>query len=269
MRQAVVVTGASGGIGRACVARLASLGYEVVGTVRRDFQAAALGSAARCVAVDLADPETLGRAAEAIRDLGLPVRALVNNAGASRAGALEDLPFESIREMLEINLLGPLALTRALLPDLRVSRGRIVNVGSGEGFLTTPLNAPYCMAKHALEALSAALRLELAPSGVAVCVVSPGQTETPMLARARAEFRDLAARSSEPYRGLVAARARLAERAGAPPERVAEVIARAVHARRPRSRYFVGPDSRGAYLLGRVAPEPLRAFLYRALLGFG
>lgn len=268
MSEAVVVTGASGGIGRACVSRLTALGFTVVGAVRSDDQAASLEPAVRCLRLDLSQPQDVARAAEEVRSLGLPLRALVNNAGASRAGALEDLPPEAAREVLEVNLLGPLQLTCALLPELRLARGRVINVGSGEAFLATPLNAPYCMAKHALEALSVSLRLELHASGIRVCVISPGQTETSILARAREQFAELSSRTSPPYQGLIAARARMAERIGAPPDRVAKAIARAVTDRRPRSRYFVGLDSRGAFIVGRVVPERVRQLVYRYLLGF-
>ena len=186
----------------------------------------------------------------------------------SRAGAIEDLPMATIREVLEVNLLGPLHLTRALLPSLRESTGRVVNVGSGEGFLATPLNGPYCMAKHALEALSESLRIELAGSGVFVSVVSPGQTETAILDAARGEFRELSSRSSTPYRSLIAPRLSMAERTGMPPARVAHSVAQALTSRNPRSRYFVGADSRGAFLLGRLAPARWRGLIMRRILGF-
>lgn len=124
------------------------------------------------------------------------------------------------------------------------------------------------MAKHALEAFSESLRLELAPSGIPVSVVSPGQTETPILDKARASFRELSSQTSAPYRDLVSPRARMAERRGAPPHRVAKAVARALTSGKPRSRYFVGADSRGAYLLGRVLPGPVRQWFVRIFLGF-
>jgi NAD(P)-dependent dehydrogenase (short-subunit alcohol dehydrogenase family) len=268
MNDAVVVTGASGGIGRACVSQLTARGFTVLAAVRTDAQAASFESPVRSLRLDLSHPEQVSRAVEEVRSLGLPLRALVNNAGASRAGALEDLPLEATRDVLQVNLLGPLQLTRALIPELRPTRGRIINVGSGEGFLATPLNAPYCMAKHALEALSVSLRLELNASGIDVCVVSPGQTETSILTHAREQFAQLSSFTSPPYQALIAARARMAQRAGAPPARVANAIVRAITDRSPRSRYFVGLDSRGAFLLGRVMPDSVRQLVYRHLLGF-
>lgn len=268
MNAAVVITGASGDIGQACVSRLLARGFSVLAAVRSDAQVRALPSEAKPFRLDLSMPQQIEEAVREIRGSGLPLRGLVNNAGMSRAGAIEDLSMEEIREVLQVNLLGPVQLTRALLPDLRGSRGRVVNVGSGEGLLATPLNAPYCMAKHALEAFSESLRLELAPTGVAVSVVSPGQTETAILETARESFRKLASHSSDPYRSLVAPRRRMSDRPGASPDRVAEAITRALTSSNPHSRYFVGPDSRGAYLLGRVAPGGIRRVLMRNLLGF-
>lgn len=268
MNEAIVVTGASGGIGKACVSRLADAGFTVLAAVRNDAQAEALPPGTQSFRLDLSDPARVDEAVEAIRSSGLPLRGLVNNAGASRAGAIEDLSMDSIREILEINLLGPVQLTRALLPDLRAGRGRVVHVGSGEGFLATPLNAPYCMAKHALEAFSDSLRLELAASKIPVCVVSPGQTETAILEKARADFDGLPSRTSAPYLDLVSPRARMAERRGASPDAVADAVVRALASGTPRRRYFVGADSRGAYLLGRVAPGALRARILKTFLGF-
>ncbi len=268
MNEAVVVTGASGGIGKACVTCLRDAGFTVLAAVRNDAQAAALPSGTQSFRLDLSEPASVDKAIEEIRFFDLPVRGLVNNAGASLAGAIEDLSMKSLREVFEINLLGPVQLTRALLPDLRSGNGRVVNIGSGEGFLATPLNAPYCMAKHALEAFSESLRLELAPSGIPVSVVSPGQTETPILEKARASFNELPSQTSAPYLDLVSPRARMAERRGAPPNRVAKAVTQALTSRKPRSRYFVGADSRGAYLLGRVVPGTLRQRFMRSFLGF-
>ena len=268
MKSAVVVTGASGGIGSACVSRLQDLGFTVLAAVRSDAQAASLPAGAKPFRLDLSAPSSIDEAFEEIRSFNIPLRGLVNNAGTSRAGAIEDLPMSAIREVFESNLFGPLHLTRLLLPSLRQGKGRVVNVGSGEGFLATPLNAPYCMAKHALEAFSESLRLELAGSGIRVSVVSPGQTETAILEAARADFRGLSSRSSAPYQPLIAPRGLMADRAGMPPARVAQAVARALTSRNPRLRYFVGSDSRGAFLLGRLAPARVRRLFMRRILGF-
>jgi len=240
----------------------------VLAGVRSEAQASALPLGARPIHLDLSAPDRVAEAVKEIQSVGLPLRGLVNNAGISRAGAIEDLSMDVIREVMEVDLFGPLELTRALLPSLRETGGRVVNIGSGEGFLSTPLNAPYCMAKHALEALSESLRIELASSGIRVCVVTPGQTETPILDSARIELAEAAPTASAQYRPLFAPRRRMAERAGMPPERVADAVGRALTSAKPRERYFVGADSRGAYLLGRVAPAALRRRFMRGVLGF-
>jgi NAD(P)-dependent dehydrogenase (short-subunit alcohol dehydrogenase family) len=268
VKSAVVVTGASGGIGSACVSRLQDLGFTVLAAVRSDAQAASLPAGAKPFRLDLSAPSSIDEAVEEIRSFNIPLRGLVNNAGTSRAGAIEDLPMSVIRAVFESNLFGPLHLTRLLLPSLRQGKGRVVNVGSGEGFLATPLNAPYCMAKHALEAFSESLRLELASSGILVSVVSPGQTETAILEAARADFRELPSKSSAPYQSLIAPRHRMADRTGMPSDRVAQAVARALTSRNPRLRYFVGSDSRGAFLLGRLAPAQVRRLFMRRILGF-
>ena len=268
MQSAVVVTGSSGGIGNACVTRLQGLGFTVLAAVRSAAQAEALPAGAKPFQLDLSTPARIDEAVAEILSFEIPLRGLVNNAGASRAGAIEDLSMDTIREVFEVNLLGPLHLTRSLLPSLRQGNGRVVNIGSGEGFLATPLNAPYCMAKHALEAASESLRLELAGSGIHVSVVSPGQTETAILEAARADFRELSSRTSAPYKPLIAPRARMADRRGMPPARVAKAVARALVSRNPRARYFVGSDSLGAFLLGRLAPARMRRLFMRRILGF-
>jgi len=268
MKAAIVVTGASGGIGQACVSRLRDIGFTVLAAVRSESQAASIPSGAKAFRLDLAEPAKIDAAVQEIRSFDLPLRGLVNNAGMSHAGAIEDLPMQAIGEVFQVNLIGPLHLTRSLLPDLRENGGRVVNIGSGEGFLATPLNAPYCMAKHALEAFSESLRLELVSSGVPVSVVSPGQTETQILGAARAAFRELPSRSSAQYRDLISPRSRMAERAGMPPARVAKAVVRALTSPSPRARYFVGLDSRGAYILGRVVPSAVRRLFMQKILGF-
>ncbi len=268
VKSAVVVTGASGGIGSACVSLLQELDFTVLAAVRSDAQAEVLPAGAKPFRLDLSAPARIDEAIAEVLSFNIPLRGLVNNAGMSSAGAIEDVPMDTIRDVFEINLFGPLQLTRALLPSLRQSNGRVVNVGSGEGFLATPLNAPYCMAKYALEAFSESLRLELAGSGVSVSVVSPGQTETAILKAARADFRELSTKSSGPYQSLIAPRGRMADRTGMPPARVAQAVARALTSRSPRARYFVGADSRGAFLLGRLAPARVRGLFMRWILGF-
>lgn len=264
----IVLTGATGGIGVACVERLSALGFTVFACGRPMSREQKLPPKAEFIELDLEQPASIAAAVSDIRSVGVPITGIVNNAGLSTAGALEDLSREDILRVLQVNLLGPVQLTMALLEDLRKTLGRIVVVGSGEGFLATPLNGPYCMSKHGLEAFAECLRLETGSSGLSLSVISPGQTETPILEKARRQFRNLAERTSEPYRHLIEPRAEMAKRVGMSPTRVADAIGKALTAKNPKPRYFVGLDSRGANFLGCIAPEFLRRFVMREILGF-
>jgi len=155
---------------------------------------------------------------------------------------------------------------------LRACGGRIINIGSGEAFLATPFNGAYCMSKHALEALTECLRLELAPEGVAVCIVEPGQTDTAILQKSSRQFDELEGRfrkeGPESYVRGIRARAAMSARAGMSPDRVAAAVERALTARRPRARYFVGLDVRAAAVLGRFLPARLRDRIFTRFFGF-
>ncbi len=181
-----VVTGASSGLGRALALDLAAAGWRVVGTVRRSedgerLRAASDGGVAPLV-LDVRDATALaGLARDVGRTLGdRPLDALVNNAGVVVAGPLEELDLDRVRDAFDVNVLGALAVTRALLPLLRREggRGRVVNVGSISAHVPAPFLAPYGASKAALGALSRAMRIELAPTGIDVCVVEPGNHRT-------------------------------------------------------------------------------------------
>jgi NAD(P)-dependent dehydrogenase (short-subunit alcohol dehydrogenase family) len=185
-RGAVVVTGASKGIGRACAMRLDRQGFRVFAGVRRVADAEALRKEAsdrlEPVLVDVTDQAAvtaLGEhVARSVGDDGLV--GLVNNAGIAVAGPLEFLPPDELRRQLEVNVTGQLAVTQALLPVLRRARGRIVNIGSISGRLALPFTGPYAASKHALEALTDALRIELMPWGIHVSILQPGAIATPI-----------------------------------------------------------------------------------------
>ena len=269
-RGAVVITGASTGIGEACALHLAGLGFRVFAGVRKEADAAALrGKAMGRIAplsLDVTDPAALGRAAAevagAVGDGGLA--GLVNNAGIAVAAPLEFLPLDEFRRQLEVNVTGQLAATQAFLPLLRRGRGRIVNMSSIAGRIAGPMIGPYHASKFALEALSDALRLELRPWGLHVAVIEPGTIATPIWAKsgaaAEALLAALPARAHELYGPQIAAmraRAARAEGSGIPPRRVAEAVAHALTARRPKTRYLVGTDARIGALVARL-PDRLR-----------
>ncbi len=265
LNRAVLVTGASTGIGRACVLDLAGRGALVFAGVRDATVGSVLASQApdRIVPLllDVTDPAQVAAAATAVGaatgDNGL--FALVNNAGIAVAGPLEVLPDAALREQFEVNTFGPLALTQACLPLLRRARGRIVNVTSVNGRIVTPFTGAYAASKFALEAMSDALRRELAPTGVTVIVVQPGSIRTPIWTRSRERARRLAEQLPPASHGLYAsvlARIKQVEvpARALPPEAVAVVVSRALTSARPRTRYRVGWDARLGVLLAHILP---------------
>jgi NAD(P)-dependent dehydrogenase (short-subunit alcohol dehydrogenase family) len=180
--KSVVITGSSTGIGRACALMLDRNGFRVFAGVRKDADGDALRSAASesltPVRVDVTDAASIQAMAEHVTAEvgGAGLHGLVNNAGTTLPCPIEYLPIEDFRRQLEVNLVGPLAVTQALLPLLRRGhgQGRVVNVTSGAGKAGVPLMAPYVSAKHGLEGLSDVMRLEFRQLGIQVAVIEPG-----------------------------------------------------------------------------------------------
>ena len=174
-----IVTGASSGIGEATALHLRDLGFDVHAGVRRDEDAQRLaGLGLQPLKLDVTDPDSIAAAATSIR--GRPVAALVNNAGIAVSAPLELVPIDQLRNQMEINFIGQVAVTQALLPALRSARGRIVNVSSIGGRIALPLAGPYAASKFALEAATDSLRRELRHLGVKVIAVEPGGVKTPI-----------------------------------------------------------------------------------------
>jgi NAD(P)-dependent dehydrogenase (short-subunit alcohol dehydrogenase family) len=266
----VVVTGAARGIGAAVVRRLAGDGFRVIAGVRRaddaDTLRGELGERVVPVLLDITDRDALAAAADLVRaevgDRGLA--GLVNNAGIAVAAPLEFLPTDDLRRQLEVNVVGQHAVTRALLPLLRRTRGRIVFVGSIGGRIAAPMTGSYHASKFALRALTDSLRLELSPWGMEVILVEPGAVATPIwetsIAAADRLAATLPAEVEELYGAAIeSARATALRNSarGIPAERVAAVVARALTIRRPRTRYLVGPDARIAAVVAAL-PDRLR-----------
>lgn len=274
-RGAVLITGASKGIGRATALHLDALGFRVLAGVRSEDDAAALRSEGserlEPVFLDVTDEESVTVAAETTRRSAPGgLAGLVNNAGMVVAGPLELLPPEAIRRQLDVNAVGPVAVAQAMLPLLRAGAGgearpvpgRIVNVSSANGRVATPWAGAYAASKFALEALSDALRMELRPWGIPVSVVQPGAIDTPIwrrsFERAVRNLDGVAPERKELYGRTLEKLERRQGRGPShaiPAERVARVIARALTARRPKTRYLVG---REAWLAAAVAPLPDR-----------
>ena len=186
----IVVTGASSGIGAACARHLDSLGFTVWAGVRKkqDGEQLARLTSARLhiLMLDVTDLESIAAAAHTLSEAAgaTGLAGLVNNAGISVAGPLELLPLSEVRTQFEVNVLGALGVTQALLPLLRKARGRLVNISSIAGLAATPFLGAYCGSKFALEAMSDALRLELAPWGIAVSLIEPGAVQSQIWERA-------------------------------------------------------------------------------------
>jgi NAD(P)-dependent dehydrogenase (short-subunit alcohol dehydrogenase family) len=254
-----VVTGASSGIGRACATHLAGLGFHVLAGVRNEADAP---PGLEPLVLDVTSEADVAAAAERV---GAELGALVNNAGVAIMGPVEGVPVEDWRLQMEVNLIGQIAVTRALLPALIRARGRIVNVSSIGGRVTMPLFGPYSASKFALEAVTDALRRELHTSGVKVTAIEPGAIATPIwdkgLDDAQRRLDAMPGDVPARYERLIAAvrgsAARMG-REGLPPEQVAEAVGRAVTAERPRARYVVGRRAQVQAALARLLPD--RAF---------
>ena len=272
--RSVLITGASSGIGEATALRLARAGWRVFAGVRADADGdrlrAAAGERLEPVTIDVTGPTTIAAVAEALVDQ--PLDGLVNNAGTALAMPLEFLPLDQLRRQLEVNLVGHVAVTQALLPNLRWARGRIVNVGSIAGRSSLPFLSAYAASKHALEAVTDALRVELRPFGIAVTVIEPGTIATSIWRKGGQRFEKLAADMPmelgvlygprmEAFREAAAAAGRRAE----PADKVAIVVERALTTERPKARYVVGRDARLRALVERL-PAGLRDLVYERVL---
>jgi NAD(P)-dependent dehydrogenase (short-subunit alcohol dehydrogenase family) len=277
-QRSVLVTGASTGIGKETALLLARKGFRVFAGVRRaaDGKALVRESAGLLVplVVDVTVSSSIRAAAQQVaRALrGNESFALVNNAGIAVAAPLELLSIEDLRRQFEVNVFGHVAVTQAFLPLLRVRRGRIVFMGSLFGRIAVPLVAPYSAAKFALEAVADAFAVELHPWKIRVSIVEPGNISTPIWEKFKSRGTDTGGRGralQELYGDVQGSMMRLAEffsRSGLTPLRVAEVVHRALTARRPRDRYLVGWD---AQLLGRIAPPSparLRYWVIRRII---
>lgn len=267
-RGAVVVTGASSGIGRATALHLDSLGFQVFAGVRKDADAESLRSEGserlEPLEIDVADEASVAAAArwvaERTGDGGLA--GLVNNAGIGLGGPVELLSLDDLRRQLEVNVVGQVAVTQSLIPQLRRANGRIVFMSSVGGRLAIPFMSPYHVSKWGLEALADSLRVELRPWAIEVVLIEPGSIATPMWDKAQDRADDVISRMDAEGRKLygenvAALQATAQEEAarGIPPQRVAEVVAAALTARRPRTRYLVGRDAKINARVRRLVPD--------------
>jgi NAD(P)-dependent dehydrogenase (short-subunit alcohol dehydrogenase family) len=271
----VLVTGAGRGIGRATALRLAASGWNVYAGVRHENDGAAL------VADSPGHVHPLHLDITSVRDVAalderLPTAldAVVNNAGIAVNGPIEGLALDDIRHQFEVNVIGQVAVTQAVLPRLRASRGRIIFVSSLSGRVATPLTGAYNASKFAVEGLADAMRMELRPWGIRVSLVEPAQTDTDMWRTADAELEQVVARLTPQHRVLYAKHVDgmrkmipMAQRMASPADGVAAAIEQALTARRPRARYVVGTGPKVQGVLSRLTPTPVLDAALRKVTG--
>ena len=263
-----LVTGASSGIGQATALKLDADGHEVFAAVEPDSDTTGLATASErltVLALDVTLSASIAASADEVsgRLAGRGLDGLVNNAGAGFPGPLELLAVEDLRRQLEVNVIGQIAVTQAMLPLVRQGAGRIVFVGSVGGVLASQFAGAYHASKFAIEAVGDVWRQELEPEGIEVILIEPSAISTPIWSKAIAYLDELV-QSDSPrmarYRErLTAFRETLhsADEHGKAPEDVAEVIAQALTARKPNARYVVGAAGRFATALRPLIPDRL------------
>ena len=268
----VLTTGANSGIGLATVIELAKQGFRSVGSVRSEAKAEVVAKAAadagvevHTVLLDVTDAEQCERALAGLRLFGL-----VNNAGYALTGAIEDVGDDEAHQLFETMVHAPMRLARLALPAMRDGGGgRIVNVSSIAGLTTAPFAGHYTGAKHALEALSDALRVEVAHDGVKVVLVEPGGFKTGIweeFERDVAKREGAGSRYASAYRRSLQGQRMLGPIMGRP-EQCAKVIAHALTTRVPRARYLVGLDAQALLFAERFAPTFLKDRVIRLSMG--
>ena len=262
--KAVVITGTSSGIGKACALHLDKLGFKVYAGVRKQADGDNLKEEASDrlspIILDVTDENSISWAVCIIeKETGGELLGLVNNAGIGRGGALEVTPVAEIRKLMEVNVIGLMAVTQAFIPMLRRGKGRIINIGSTSSLLAFPGASAYSGSKFAVRAITDSLRLELKPFGMSVILVAPGAVESDIWEKGKA-YKEKLRKSVKPeiaqlYAPLIKFGDKLNERMKKIPAiEVAKDVAHALATKKPKSYYIVGQDAKGA---AKVAKFPI------------
>ncbi|MEA5568502.1 SDR family NAD(P)-dependent oxidoreductase [Anabaena sp. UHCC 0399] len=268
---AVVVTGASTGIGKACALQLDKLGFQVFAGVRNPADAEMLKSQASHrltpIWLDITDAVSIAAAVEtvnkAVGDLGL--WGLVNNAGIAVVSPLECLAIAELRQQMEVNVIAQIAVTQAFLPLLRRSQGRIVNIGSIIGKMAMPFLGSNSAAKFAMEAFTDVLRMELQPWGISVSIIEPSYVATPIWERAvtttNKTVKDLPPEAKDLHGTAIAAACESVIKSGKngiSADMVAQSVVNALTTKRPKTRYLVGKEAKFVDLMIKFLPDRIR-----------
>ncbi len=277
----VLITGGTEGLGKATAILLAEEGYRVMVTGRNAERRARLDALARerklplrTVEMDVREDASVEKGLAKVRGQAGPIDVLINNAGVGYYAVMEEITMEDLRQQFETNFFGAVRLLQRVLPEMRArKRGRIVNISSIAGKLTMPLFGPYSASKHALEAMSDALRMEVRPFGIAVVLIEPGYIPTGFQAMAqelasqyvknveRSAYAQLYKNYGRAYRGSTSG-------VKSTPEDCARIVLRAVRAKRPRARYTVTRQARMLSVLDRVVPDSIMDWRIGGSLGW-
>jgi short-subunit dehydrogenase len=263
IRKSVLVTGASSGIGKECALHLDKLGFKVFAGVRTEEAKEKLQKGAsdkfRPIILDVTKVETIKTAVELIaKEQEYPLFALVNNAGIGLRGVLEVTPEEELRKLLEVNVIGLHAVTKAFLPLLRKNKGRIVNMGSENSFTAGPGGSSYAASKFAVRAISDSLRLELLSFGMSVSLIAPTSTKSDIWKKNRIYRDDLhksiTSELYEVYKFFLKSEEKInvdnIKTIAA--EEVAKSVAHALISKKPKYEYLVGKKARKAYRFSKL-----------------
>ncbi len=270
--RAVLVTGAAGGIGTAITQTLSRRGYRVYAGVRSGGQHLKAIPEVQVIPLDVTDPESVQAAAVEVAAVqgSHGLTAVINNAGVIVLGPVELVSASELERQFAINVFGPVAVTQAFLPLLRSAKGRLINISAPTARLAVPFAGPISASKAALESLTNAARVELAPWGIPVAIIVPGAIETPIFATAGSAAENMLA-SADPQR--VGLYSRQLEAVGAsqsgmktsPPQTVADTVVRAIEASNPKACYVVNSDARMATMLSRLPVRTRDRILTRTL----
>jgi NAD(P)-dependent dehydrogenase (short-subunit alcohol dehydrogenase family) len=276
---AIVITGASTGMGEHCALGLAHMGYRVFAGVRKTADGEALKARAsgslEPLIIDVVNESQVRDASKKVEAAlgGEPLTALWNNAGISVNAPLEFIALDDLRRQLEVNVIGQVAATQAFLPMIRKAKGRILITGSIGGFFTTPMLVPYCMSKYAMEAMADGLRRELRPTGVQVVLLEPGGIQSKILEKGIGEIetflKNAPAEMMEVYGWLVKALRRVApqmEKRAMPPQEVLDCVIHALESPRPKTRYRMGANSTAQKIIASL-PDRWQDALVARMMG--
>lgn len=260
--KSVLITGASTGIGKACALYLDKMGFKVFAGIRKDSDAIELKKLStdrlQTILLDVTDSNLIADSLKTIEDeTDGKFFGLVNNAGIGRSGVLEGVPVEEIRKVMEVNVIGLMAMTKAMIPILRRNKGRIINIGSTSSFLPFPGSTAYTASKFAVRALTDSLRMELKHFGMHVVLVAPGAVESEIWNKSKSFKEKLRGMISpdliQNYSTLINFGDKLLEKVNPiPAEEVAKSVGQALTSPKPKRYYYVGQDAKAGALISRL-----------------